>query len=125
MDANKILLDSNIIIYTGLVESRGLHSWLESQKITVSVISRIEVLGYHKLTIRDKRYFEAFFSQAVIYQLSDQILDLAISLRQMKKMSLGDSLIAATAIVNHIPLITANTKDFNHIEDLQLVNPIK
>lgn len=37
-------------------------------------------------------------------------------------MTLGDSIIAATALVNKLELVTANTKDFDWISDLKVVN---
>jgi predicted nucleic acid-binding protein len=39
-------------------------------------------------------------------------------------MSLGDSLVAGTALVHQIPLVTHNGKDFAWIEELRLVDPI-
>lgn len=39
-------------------------------------------------------------------------------------MSLGDAIIAATAKVYKLPLATANTKDFIHLEDITLINPL-
>jgi predicted nucleic acid-binding protein len=39
-------------------------------------------------------------------------------------MSLGDAIVAATAIENNCELWTANTGDFKHIEGLKLVNPL-
>jgi predicted nucleic acid-binding protein len=38
-------------------------------------------------------------------------------------MSLGDSLIAATALVHNLILVTRNTDDFNWIANLSLLNP--
>ncbi len=38
-------------------------------------------------------------------------------------MSLGDSLIAATAILNNLALVTNNTKDFQWIDSLTIINP--
>jgi predicted nucleic acid-binding protein len=48
----------------------------------------------------------------------------AITLRQQRKMSLGDSLIAATALAYEIPLATRTVKDFDWISGLTLINPI-
>jgi hypothetical protein len=47
-----------------------------------------------------------------------------MQLRQQHKMSLGDSLIAATALIHDLILATRNIDDFNWINDLKLVNPI-
>ena len=35
-----------------------------------------------------------------------------------------DAIIAATALVHQIPLVTRNTEDFQNIEGLRLVNPV-
>ena len=40
-------------------------------------------------------------------------------------MSLGDAIIASTALVNDLDLWTANTDDFKNIEGLKLHNPLK
>jgi hypothetical protein len=51
---NKIvILDSNIVIYTGLRQHYQLRDWLKSKKLFVSAISELEVLGYHKLISKD------------------------------------------------------------------------
>lgn len=38
-------------------------------------------------------------------------------------MSLGDSVIAATAVLNDFELITNNPKDFRWIRQLRLIDP--
>jgi predicted nucleic acid-binding protein len=48
-----------------------------------------------------------------------------IRLRQQKKMSLGDAIVAATALERGSELWTANDADFAHIEGLRLHNPLK
>lgn len=118
---NNILLDSNIIIYTGVAAYEGLRNWLRSKTYFVSAISQIEVLGYYDLTANDKKYFEAFFEDANLILIQNKTVWKSIELRQHKKMSLGDAIIAATALINDLPLITANIKDFQHIEDLELI----
>jgi toxin FitB len=47
----------------------------------------------------------------------------AVRLRQQKKMSLGDSLVAATALLHRLPLTTRNKTDFTWIPGLQVFNP--
>lgn len=56
--------------------------------------------------------------------LLDRVIHKATILRQQKKMSLGDAIIASTAIVHNKILVTRNIKDFSWIEDLKLHNPI-
>ncbi|MFY8003432.1 MAG: PIN domain-containing protein [Chitinophagaceae bacterium] len=44
-------------------------------------------------------------------------------LRKNFKIKLPDAIIAATAIVNELTLITRNTNDFKHINILRTINP--
>jgi len=44
-----ILADSNILIYTTQPEHAKLRQWLLDTLPKVSIISRVEILGYHKL----------------------------------------------------------------------------
>ncbi|NQZ10542.1 MAG: hypothetical protein HRT35_25595 [Algicola sp.] len=46
-------------------------------------------------------------------------------LRQQRKMSLGDAIIAATALEHHQTVVTHNVKDFEGIEGLKVVDPIR
>ncbi len=39
-------------------------------------------------------------------------------------MKLGDSIVAATAVLNGLELYTRNVDDFNKIPGLRVVNPI-
>jgi predicted nucleic acid-binding protein len=48
----------------------------------------------------------------------------AVELRQQKRMGLADAIIAATALVHALPLVTRNTMDFQNIEGLRLINPV-
>ncbi|MEN9447439.1 MAG: hypothetical protein RJA25_729 [Bacteroidota bacterium] len=85
-----MLLDSNIIIYTAQPEYKKLLDFLSTEEgITISIISKIEVLGYHKLTDFEKENFELFFNAISTIRLSDEIVDEAIKLRQNKKMTLS------------------------------------
>jgi toxin FitB len=91
----------------------------------VSMISRVEVLGYHRLTETQKEYFEKFFKITPLLPVTEEIILKAIALRQQKKMSLGDALIAATALVHDLTLVTHNVKDFEWIDDLSVLSPFE
>ncbi len=80
---------------------------------------------YHQLTAKDKRDLTAFFDAAEVLAISQLILHKATELRQQHKMSLGDSIIAATDLVNELTLVTANSKDFRWIEELKVFNPLE
>ena len=119
-----MLLDSNIIIYAAEPEYDNLRQLIARTAPSVSAISYVEVLGYHQLTTPEKTFFTAFFDAATVIPLSSNILEKAVSLRQLKKMSLGDSLIAATALTHNLQLVTRNEQDFAWIPGLTIINPL-
>jgi hypothetical protein len=59
-----------------------------------------------------------------ILALDETVIDRAIALRQVRNVGLADAIIAATALVHALPLVTRNTADFQNIEGLQLINPV-
>jgi predicted nucleic acid-binding protein len=88
----------------------------------VSVITKIEVLGFNAPP-QDYQLLIEFFEDAIIFELIPEIVEQAIELRKAYKIKLGDSIIAATALVYDLSLITRNINDFKSIAGLQLVNP--
>lgn len=119
-----MLLDSNIIIYAARPENVALRQFMETHSLAVSDISYIEVLGYHRLSEDDRHILESFFQIAERLPLSETVVQWAIRLRQRRKMSLGDSIVAATAIAYERTLVTHNTNDFRWIEEIGLVDPL-
>lgn len=119
-----LILDSNILIYALLPEQQKLRDFLRQKESACSIVSKIEVLGYNKLTNDEIEAFRSLFDNINILPLTSEIADTAIKLRQIKKMSLGDSIIAATSLAYHAELITVNTKDFDWIDNLNITNPI-
>ncbi|MDX2302251.1 MAG: type II toxin-antitoxin system VapC family toxin [Microscillaceae bacterium] len=117
------ILDSNIIIYSIQLNQSALRNYLANYSLYASQISKVEVLGYHLITAQDKLDLEILFQNLSILDVSNNIIQKAIDLKQSQKMTLGDSLIAATSIVYQIPLLTRNTEDFKNISTLTIINP--
>ena len=117
------LVDSNIVIYATQPGNDWLRVLLFTQPFGVSVITLVEVLGWHKITPRDKQDLEIFLNAGAVVSVNDAVVKLAISLRQQSKMSLGDAFIAATALEFGYELVTRNTDDFEHLTGLALTNP--
>ncbi len=120
-----MLLDSNIIIYAAQPEHHELRRLIAEQTPAVSAISYVEVLGYHRLTTQAREHFKAFFAAAPVLPLSQAVLDRAVSLRQVRIITLGDALVAATALVHGLTLVTRNIADFAWIPGLLLLNPFE
>jgi toxin FitB len=120
-----VLVDSNIVIYATKPEYAYVLAFLAQNPIEVSAISKIEVLGYHALSQSERTLLEQFFANATVLAVTESIIEQAIQLRQQRKMSLGDALIAATALCNQLKLVTRNVSDFAWIQGLDTVNPIR
>lgn len=117
------LLDSNIVIYATQPENEWLRKWLESEPFAISQISRVEVLGYHRLTEEERQDLNDFLNASIILPLNDATANRAITLRQQRKTGLADALIAATALEADCDLITRNVDDFLWVAGLRTVNP--
>jgi predicted nucleic acid-binding protein len=120
-----MLIDSNIIIYAARPEHDALRRFIAEHAPAVSAVSYVEVLGYYQLTEQERQYFEVFFAAAPILPLSMPVLEQAVRLRQIRRMTLGDSLVAGTALAHHHTLVTRNTRDFDWIAGLALRNPFE
>jgi predicted nucleic acid-binding protein len=120
-----IIADTNLIIYSVPAANAALNAWFAKEAPFVSVVSYVEALGYHRHTAEDKLALEKFFARSVMLEIDKQVLMKAIELKQMRRMKLGDALIAATALVHDCTLATHNTADFAWIPNLSLVDPVE
>ncbi len=118
-----IILDSNIFIYlaNGTLEKRII----AEIDISHATVTKIEALGYPRISANELQLLSILFEESYDLELSDEIVERAIKLRQLRKMSLGDAIIAATALTHNATLWTANGADFLYIEGLRLHNPLK
>ncbi len=120
-----MLVDSNILIYATKPEHAELRQWLIDKLPKVSVISKVEILGYHKLHAAEKVALTELLSCLELIYLTPSSYEIAIQLRQQRKLTLGDALIAATCLERGYDLATRNTLDFTWIEELKVINPLE
>jgi len=59
-----------------------------------------------------------------IFPLNDEVVDKTIKVRKKYKLKLPDAIIAATALVNNLTLITHNKKDFQKVKNLKVIDPL-
>ncbi len=119
-----MLLDSNIVIYLMEPGYPEVRSWLATVDPSVSIVTRIEVLGFARLTPERRADLEAFFGAAEVLPLDEGVAARAVALRQQRRMSLGDSVVAATALESGLVLATNNEADFAWIPGIRLTNPV-
>lgn len=118
------LLDTNILIYSAQSEYHHLQELYKEVGVSVSEMTRLEVLGFSGLTEDQETFFTAVFNVVRVIPISRDVIDKAIALRRAKKMKVGDAIIAATAAVNSLELITRNEADFKHLTEIRMINPI-
>ncbi|GAB3750379.1 type II toxin-antitoxin system VapC family toxin [Spirosoma pomorum] len=119
-----MILDSNILIYFVDPGYERLREYLEQQEteLFASLISKLEVLGYHQLTIVNRLDLERLLGNMSILPISNSVIDKAIQLRQQRRRSLSDSIIAATALLYNLPVLTNNVADFSTIDGLRVIS---
>lgn len=119
-------MDSNIVIdyLGGKLPADGIEflDKVVNDVPEVSVITKIEVLGF-AMPPQANQLLTDFFNDATIHPLSKPIVQKTIDLRKTHKIKLPDAIIAATALVHKMELITRNEADFKKIDHLNVVNP--
>lgn len=89
---------------------------------TISVITEIEALSWVNSDKNKEQIVREFVSDSTILPLSPEIIARCIKLRRSRKIKTPDAIIAATALIHNLVLIT-NDGDFGNIEGLRTINP--
>ena len=123
------LIDTNILIYylADAIPEEELPTIEEilRKSFNVSIITKIEFLGWKGHTPEGFEKSKEFISFANVIPLTDEIGDVVIELRRQVSIKLPDAVIAATALVHNLTLVTRNVKDFERIEGLRIYNPFE
>ena len=109
------LADSNILIRAASAIDHPLQAWLQDQLPAISVVTRIEALGFHRLRADEEIALRLLLSSFDEYPITLRTAAGADELRRQRKMSLGDALIAATCLEHGLKLATRNASDFDWI----------
>jgi predicted nucleic acid-binding protein len=120
---DKFLVDTNIIIYyfNGIVEDNRIDEILK-RSFNISIITKIEFLSWQKLRDDEALKEKAlnFISNANVYELTDDVANKVIEIRQKHKIKTPDAIIGATALVYGFDIVTNNVDDFDKL-DLEIV----
>ena len=123
MNACKYLVDTNILIYY-LEGEREATDFIKNhfRECGISQINYLEIFSI-PLEREEKTIIENFLKLFEVFDINSMITEQAIHNRQSKKIKLADNLIAATAQMHHLTLVTRNVKDFQNLPNLTLFNP--
>ncbi len=120
------LIDSNVLIdYVAerfSPEQLAKLDGIFDADLKVSVITKIETLGFNAPSPEESKMLE-FMNLAKIVGLSDDIVLQTIDLRKNNKLKTPDAIIAATALTHNLTLLSRNTKDFQNIKGLTVIDP--
>ena len=105
------LFDTNILIdYLNGLEPAKKELDLYPDK-AISLLTWMEVMV--GATTESDTLIRNFLSGFVNLPIDKEVADVAVSLRQQKRIKLPDAIVWATALVNKRLLVTRNTKDFS------------
>jgi len=123
----RYLLDSNTVIdYVADLYPEKATQWLSQhidEEINVSIITKIEVLSFNPDKDANYPVFLDFFAASKVFDLTEDVVNQTIQIRQKQKIKLPDAVIASTALVKGLILVSRNTKDFKNIPGLDVINP--
>ena len=126
MNGNRILLDSNIIIYTSQRVLQFEDIAKDDDVLYMPVITNMEVLGYEFEDEGEETIVSQICENIGIIYLNNSIRESVIYYRKKKRIKLPDSIILATASVFNCILITRNKGDFEGFDtDVEIVVPFE
>jgi predicted nucleic acid-binding protein len=118
MTGLSFVADTNFLI--NVHEGSSITEPFLDANVVVSVISEIELLGYHALTQEDKVALHALLDDCLVVGLLPEIKEITIELKQQYKIKTPDAIIAATSLYLRLPLVTSD-KAFARLKDVELI----
>jgi predicted nucleic acid-binding protein len=124
MNGTDFLIDTNIIIYLTKKRLKTSDFAKKDGNLYISSISYIETLGYSFRSQNEEREVAEFCEMFERIFLTREIERQTILIRKSNKIKLPDAIIAATAMVYSLTLVTHNVDDFKNIQGLKIFNPL-
>lgn len=111
MNGDGFLLDTNVVL--GLLKARPEALTLferagrpQPSRCAVSVITRMELLGFPGITADEEAVITGFLDCVARLPITEPVEDAAITLRRTRRLKLPDAIVAATARVHGLELLT-------------------
>ncbi len=123
----RYLIDSNAAIdfLGGTLPENGKQLMIRIAP-EISIITFIEILSKKDMPESEVFKYKAFANVSTIHtNINNDIAEQTIAIRKKHRLKTPDAIIAATALVNRLVLISRNEKDFGKIHKLEVINPWK
>ncbi|NMG43897.1 PIN domain-containing protein [Aromatoleum toluvorans] len=122
------VVDTNVLIYflgaTADVEVLDRIEHALRDQARVSVITRMEILGWRGHTDESRASARFLLDQLGEVALTSAVVERVIEMRSAMAIKLPDAIIAASALIEGLPLMTHNARDFKRIPGLELIDPL-
>ena len=114
MSGAKYLLDTNVVIgllkqHAAAIELTEAHQ-LDPGQVVISQITRMELLGFPGLPEEEELRIQGFLQGCRVLLIDEAIEQQAIQLRRKGNCKLPDAIIAATAQVHQLMLLTLDQR---------------
>ncbi len=125
--SNKILIDTDILIDISREIPTAINRFKEEKlnnKLCISVITKMElIIGCRNKIEQQKlnKFLQGFLIINVNELISNQGCQLLEKYRLSHGLLIADALIAATAIILDIPLLSKNQSDYRFIDEINLL----
>ena len=122
MNGADFVADTNALLYL-LCGNDCMRPYL-SKRLGVSVISEMELLSFPQASGQEEENIRSLLHECALFPLDNRIKNKAILLRKQYRIKLPDAIIAATAMENALPLLSADKALRKVMElDLHLLEP--
>ena len=124
----KYLLDTNTAIYYLQQQfppgaEKFIDDLITEEQPVISAITEIELFCWKTATDLDLELLRNFINDALVIELEQSIKLRTADIRKVHRIKLPDAIIAATALVYDLTLLSRNVPDFGKIDGLKIVNP--
>lgn len=116
----EFLLDTNALISL-IKKDTPLENLSIKTQFYLSIISEMELLSYSKLSILEEQLISSVLNSSCVINITEEIKKMTIRLRKSFNLKLPDAIIAATAIVKGLTLVT-DDKTFNRVSGLNVTS---
>ena len=119
MNGSRLCVDTNILLYF-LNGDADVVEMLSDKIPVISIISELEMLSYPLITPESEKTIQGLLANCVIVDISHDIKHHAIEIRRRFSLKLPDAIIAATALEQTLPLLTAD-KQFLKLREQPII----
>jgi predicted nucleic acid-binding protein len=121
MSGNKLVADTNIIIYH-LNGNKDIEALLENAVVFISAITYSELLASAKTTPAELKIIKQYLSLIQVVHTNEFICETAAEIKRYSGMKLPDAIIAATCFYLDIPLLSLDN-GFDKVNELRIIKP--